>query len=169
MGTDEQAKALRTGRLDLAFLRSWQKESGISFLPLIEETLAMARATDFTRPSGDCNELSSYKDLPFIAFSQSCAPGMSERISHACERAGFVPRAIFTADQFDTALRLIAAGLGWSIVPLSSLYNFPTRLEITRLDNLPERVEIGVAAREGEGDRIIQELIRISQEWFSRR
>lgn len=167
MGSDEQGKALRTGKIDLAFLRSWQRESGIHFISLFEESLFIARARDFPGPEGDCAELASYRELPYIAFSKTCAPGIAERAKGACERAGFVPHAVFTANDFDTALRLIVAGLGWSIIPSLTLRNPPLDVLVSEIAGLPEHIAMGMATRGDEGDRIVHELLEISLEWFS--
>jgi DNA-binding transcriptional LysR family regulator len=167
LGTDEQGKALRGGRIDVAFLRSWRTEAGIAFHPLAEETLALAYSESLTVPRGTGAALADFRDLPFIAFSPACAPGVAERAGEACARAGFIPRTVFTANQFDTAVRLTLAGLGWSILPtVGRMAAFP-KLSLLAIQDLPERVELGIAVREGEGDSLIQELIIISRRWFS--
>jgi DNA-binding transcriptional LysR family regulator len=169
LGTEDLARALRQGRLDLGFLRSWQKESGVRFEPLVEERLLIVHAKDLQVPGGKNADLGDFRDLPFIGFSPSCAPGVAERALAACERAGFVPRVFFTANQFDTALRLVAAGLGWSIVPSFALGSDGSDLITSRLKDIAERIELGVALREGEEDPILRELFEMAIARFSDR
>jgi DNA-binding transcriptional LysR family regulator len=59
--------------------------------------------------------LSSLAGLPFLAprSSTSCA----EMIQRACARAGFVPRVVARATDFQVLLSLVAAGAGVTLVP----------------------------------------------------
>ena len=118
-------------------------------------------------PAEDSGELELYRDLPFIAFSTSGAPGIAELAINACAKAGFSPRTIFTAGQFDSVLRLVAAGLGWSIVPTPALFGAHLDLRSSELLGPSDRIEIGVALREDEDDPVLTSLLEIARRHFS--
>jgi DNA-binding transcriptional LysR family regulator len=158
LSTADQAKALRAGRIDLAFPRSWLPEEGLRFLPLAEEGLSLLRPAERAALGGG-RELSALKDQPFIAFSKACAPGLAETAGRLCAAAGFVPSVLFEAGQFDSVLRLVAAGLGWSIVPSLALSGSRLDLEAVELPPLPEPIIIGAALRADEDDPLLLSLL----------
>jgi DNA-binding transcriptional LysR family regulator len=166
--SDEQARALSTGTIDVGFARSWVKESGIHFMPVAEETLSVVCARDL---SGlDCEPtLDRLAPLPFVAFSDKCAPGIAELAERICLRSGFAPRTVFVANQYDAVLRFVAAGIGWSIAPTMAVTN--TRLDPdlahTELTDLPERIAVGMMLRDGEDTPLILELVESVQRYFS--
>jgi DNA-binding transcriptional LysR family regulator len=56
-------------------------------------------------------------------------------------------------------LRPVAAGLGWSIVPTMALAGSRLGLQYGELPNNSERIVVGAAMREGEGDPVILSLL----------
>jgi LysR family transcriptional regulator, benzoate and cis,cis-muconate-responsive activator of ben and cat genes len=165
LATDAQAKALLEGRIDIGFLRSWLDAEGIRFVPITAERLSLVRSKRLV-PAGESGELASYAELPFIAFSQISAPGIADRALKACARAGFSPRTVFTAGQFDSVLRLVAAGLGWSIVPTMALSGSRLDLASQELLDQSESFVVGAALRDDEDDPLILSLLDIAEGHF---
>jgi DNA-binding transcriptional LysR family regulator len=168
LATDTQGKALLAGRIDIGFLRSWIDEEGIRFVPIAEESLSLVRSPRVA-PDEDAADLAGYAKLPFIAIQKSAAPFIAECAQKACAGAGFSPKVAFTADQFDSVLRLVAAGLGWSIVPTTSLQGNRLDLASSELLKQPERIVIGAALREEEDDPVVLSLLEISERHLSSR
>lgn len=164
--TNAQGSMLLKGEIDIGFVRSWIDEDGIKFKALATESLSLVRSERMT-PAEDTGALERYRDLPFIAFSKSGAPGIADQALQACARAGFVPHSIFTAEQFDSVLRLVAAGLGWSIVPTSALSGLRLDLRSNELPGPTDRIEIGVALRADEDDPVLMSLLEIADRHFS--
>jgi DNA-binding transcriptional LysR family regulator len=166
LASNAQAKALLAGRIDIGFVRSWIHEEGIRFVPIAEESLSLVRSARLA-PADDEGELARYAHLPFIAFSKESAPGIAEMALAACARAGFSPNTVFTAGQFDSVLRLVASGLGWSIVPTMALSG--SRLEVlsNELLDIPDRIIVGAALRQDEDDQLVLKLLDIAERHFS--
>jgi LysR family transcriptional regulator, benzoate and cis,cis-muconate-responsive activator of ben and cat genes len=161
LATKAQASSLLAGRIDIGFVRSWIDEEGVRFVPIAEESLSLVRSAGIT-PVNDAGDLEQYADLPFIAFSKDGAPGIAECAQKACAIAGFTPKTVFTAGQFDSVLRLVAAGLGWSIVPTTALQGSRLGLVSSELLKQPERIIIGAALREDEDDPVVLSLLEIA-------
>jgi DNA-binding transcriptional LysR family regulator len=70
----------------------------------------------------------------------------------ACRRAGFEPRSRHNVDVLPTALRLVAAGAGVSLVPSLALGDPPAGLRIIDLPDVIAR-RIGMAHREASAER----------------
>jgi DNA-binding transcriptional LysR family regulator len=166
LASDEQAKALLAGKIDIGFLRSWLHEPGIAFFPLAEETFSVVHARSFPITPEGAGKLGSLAHLPFVSFAKSCAPGVAELATHICERSGFVPRTFFVASDFGSALRLVASGLGWSIMPTMAIGDSASGLVSWELVDLPERITLGAAIREDEDDRLIGNLVDIIEQGF---
>jgi len=94
---------------------------------------------------------------------------VAELATHICERSGFVPRTFFVASDFGSVLRLVASGLGWSIVPTMAIGDASAGLVSWELVDLPERITLGAATREDEDDRLIGNLVEIIEQGFSGR
>jgi DNA-binding transcriptional LysR family regulator len=169
IGTDEQAKALVAGKIDIGFMRSWLHESGIRFAPLADETLSVVYADSLLVEGMSEPGLGNLAHLPFIAYSRTCAPVLQEVADRICARAGFNPRKVFIADQYDSVLRLVGAGLGWAIVPTLAYRNSSLEIRSIELSDLPERIVIGFASREDEADPYVLDLIERIERFFSRK
>jgi DNA-binding transcriptional LysR family regulator len=168
LASNAQADSLLQGRIDIGFVRSWIDEEGVRFVPIAEESLSLVRSAVIA-PAGDTGELEQYAELPFIAFSKGGAPGIAECANKACAGAGFSPKTVFIAGQFDSVLRLVAAGLGWSIVPTTALHGSRLGLVASELLKQPERIIIGAALREDEDDPVILSLLDIADRHLSSR
>jgi DNA-binding transcriptional LysR family regulator len=150
LASEQQANAIRSGKIDVGFLRSWVESENLRFEALGEESLSIIHPLAMNAaPSAG---LSFFADKPFVSGS---APGLHERIEGACERAGFAPRVAYECSQFSSILKLVAAGLGWSVIPTFAL----KRLAIDGVGMivLPDTVLFGIAYREG----LLPERIKI--------
>ena len=141
IGTENQEEAILDGRIDLGFLRAWVSREGIKYDPLGEERLSLLYPLAMA-PEG--SGLASFSRLPFI---KGTAPGLGERIVEICRKAGFEPNTTIECSQFASLLKLVSAGVGWTIVPEPALSRIV--LEGTAATPLPDTVEFGVAYREG--------------------
>jgi DNA-binding transcriptional LysR family regulator len=165
LATGEQGKALISGKIDIGFVRSWLVEDGLRFVPIAEESLSVIYARSLCASSAP-SSLLDFRDLPFVAFSGSCAPGMAEYANLVCARDGFAPKIVYSAGQFDSVLQLVSAGLGWAIIPTVALARPKPALESMPVESLADKIKIGFAIREDDPDRIIAELEIITRDFF---
>ena len=118
MGTEAQLSALRSGDIDLAIVyalpdpefqyREMTPESLVAILPASHPHAA--------------EESVSIKDLAADAFilpSKNAAARVRDAVLTECADEGFLPKSIQEINTAPTALGLVAAGLGVSILPAS--------------------------------------------------
>jgi DNA-binding transcriptional LysR family regulator len=167
----EQAKALAAGKIDVGFVRSWLSEAGVRFVPVAEEMLSVALGRELPGLAAGAASLDCLASLPFIAFSDNCAPGLADLAEHICLRAGFTPQTVFVANQYDAVLRFVAAGLGWTIAPTMAVKNSTLESDLVsfELSDLPERIVVGMALRDGEDNPLILELADSVRRYFLQR
>jgi LysR family transcriptional regulator, benzoate and cis,cis-muconate-responsive activator of ben and cat genes len=117
MSTEAQERAIRSGAIDVGFVRSWEGEEGLVFEPLSEERLAIIfpSAAEIDRDPGRC--IAGLRDSAFVAISSATAPGLAEKVKSVCEEYGCVPNVGYTCSDAYSIIKLVSTGLGWSIVP----------------------------------------------------
>ncbi|WP_081803524.1 LysR substrate-binding domain-containing protein [Halotalea alkalilenta] len=117
----EQVDALRTGRIDAGISRVEVPAEGIRRIVLREEPMVVALPSD--HPLATLEEampLAALKDEPFIVYASNPRPSLADHVLAQFESRGVTLSRTIEIDQYDTALILIAAGTGVSIVPASA-------------------------------------------------
>jgi DNA-binding transcriptional LysR family regulator len=117
MSTEAQERALRSGAIDVGFVRSWVGEEGLIFEPLSEERLAVIfpSTTEVDPDPAAC--IASLRDSAFVAISATTAPGLAEKVKSVCDEYGCSPNIGYVCSDAYSIIKLVSTGLGWSIVP----------------------------------------------------
>lgn len=120
---DELLQRLRDERVDVAFLRSVPQDvSGLTVEILLTEPMVVALPRGHALGKRGATTAIAMRDLSaeaFIVFARHQGPAFYDNTIAACQRAGFSPRIAQEAPRVTTALSLVAAGLGVSVVPAS--------------------------------------------------
>jgi DNA-binding transcriptional LysR family regulator len=166
LATESQLRALLNGRLDLGFVRNLARAEGLNHVRLTEETLSAI----FPRGRGPAGAslvglaaLATLAERPFVTFTHSWAPGLVERVLDVCTRAGFSPRIAYECSQFYSVLRLVAGGLGWSIVPTLAARNSGLDLDSIELVDLPDRFAIGIAYSQSADQDLMERIVAMAK------
>ena len=119
MTATAQAEALARGELDVGFIGfayeadtarlSKRRIGSCEFMAALPKKHPAARKTKVP--------LSALARDMFIAISDTTYPGAARCIREGCERAGFRPRILQSADRGHTMLGLVAANCGIALVP----------------------------------------------------
>ena len=121
--TPELIERLRNEQMDVAFLRTPIAEPrDLVINPLLVEPMVVALPSGHVLARSDGDGVLSLKDLvgeTFIVYARQHGPAIYEETMAACLRAGFSPRLGQEAPRITSALGLVAAGLGISVVPAS--------------------------------------------------
>ena len=120
LSTSDQLRALRSGELQVAFLRLPIFDSALKIEVIAREPLIVAMP--------ECNKLASRRRVrlqalaneTYIMFPREMNPGHYDFLLDVCKNAGFAARIAPEADNTYTSLALVSAGLGVSLVPASA-------------------------------------------------
>jgi len=85
--------------------------------PLYDEKIVLAVTPEFSPVNKDIKEidLADFSDAPFVMMEKG---QFLYNVTHAlCKKSGFVPRAVVECYNLETALHMIKAGVGISIIP----------------------------------------------------
>jgi DNA-binding transcriptional LysR family regulator len=119
MSPNEQVKALREGRIDIAFMGNPPDELDAEFNVQCMKQVPIAAVLPDThqlaqQPSIDLADLATEK---FIGMSEATFPGRNDRIQDICRCAGFTPNLRQFADSHASMIALVAVGQGVAVMP----------------------------------------------------
>ncbi|ATZ09990.1 LysR family transcriptional regulator [Erwinia amylovora] len=109
---------LQEGLLDAAFVRlPCESSKAFNLKVIASEKMALVLPADHRLCATPCLSLAQLQDDPLIMFPRKVAPSLYEVIISACLRAGFQPERFQQSPQISSAISMVAAGFGISIVP----------------------------------------------------
>ena len=117
LGGEEQEEALRDKRVHIGFTRASNTAPGIVLETLLQEPLLVALPATHPLAGRDSVHLLDLAAQPFVLFRQSSPYSYGESIVRICEAAGFTPRLAQSVGEMQTAIGLVCAGIGVTLVP----------------------------------------------------
>jgi DNA-binding transcriptional LysR family regulator len=106
-------------QIDVAISRAALQDSAFKSRLMFSEPLVLVVPADFAGGDGEIAELETLGDCRFIQYPEFPRPSLSDRIYELCAAQGLEVRHRGFTQDVHTALSLVAAGEGVSIVPAS--------------------------------------------------
>jgi DNA-binding transcriptional LysR family regulator len=117
MWTSDQLAALADGSIDVGFLRDGERRPDLEIMPLLREPFHVALPAEHRLKCQRTVDPKDFEGEPFVLFARRMGNLAFDRTMRCCLDAGFQPTIAQEAPQFPTLIRLVAAGLGISLVP----------------------------------------------------
>ncbi|HEY5617260.1 MAG TPA: LysR substrate-binding domain-containing protein [Vicinamibacterales bacterium] len=111
--------ALKEERLDVALVRPPVGEPSLESEDVMTEPFVVALPHAHRLSARKQVSVATLADEPFILFPRDSVPQFHDLALKLCRDAGFVPNVRDEVDSADLVLRLVAAGVGISLVPAS--------------------------------------------------
>ncbi len=111
MASGEQAEALRNCELDVGFLRLDAVGPGLEVEAMRREELRLVASAKSPRSRR------ALWESPFVMLTRSASPTFHDHVMATCRAVGVTPRVGQETNQLLTALALVQAGIGVSLVP----------------------------------------------------
>lgn len=151
---EEAIDRLAMGDLDIAFATDYpdapeEPRAGIVRELLLDDRFALVVAEDDPL-IGPTVSLGQVADRPFIASSPAVSCG--RYVVTACRQQGFEPDIVHELDDYPTALRLVAAGIGVAVIPSLGLVHVPPGIRAIALDE-PVTRHVQLAFRDASAER----------------
>lgn len=123
LSSDEQAVALREGRIDLGVARAMVDGGDLIATVLGRERLLVAVTADAAFAAQRSVRLSRLRGATFVGFDRNRSPTLHAELSGLLRERGVVYDPRIEAGEYTTILGLVAAGEGVALVPagISSL------------------------------------------------
>jgi DNA-binding transcriptional LysR family regulator len=115
LSSAEQTRRMLAGKLDAGFLRL-PAADGLASFNMIDEALALALPPDlgYTRLPAD---LGALNETGFVALQRMRGPGLAAQIDRWCVARRFVPNVTQYAEDVQSVLASVAAGVGIAFIP----------------------------------------------------
>ncbi len=156
MSSFDQTRALLSGQLDVGFLRL-PADPGLATIAVLDESLILAVPdhVKWKRLPADLNKLNA---LGIVALSCSVGPGLAAQIDQWCANRKFVPRVIQRANDIQSVLAAVAAGVGAAFLPSGAQYLLRDATIIPLHDDLT-RWQIGLAWNITRSDPVVDKFV----------
>jgi DNA-binding transcriptional LysR family regulator len=117
MWTSEQLRSLTDGAIDVALMRDSGRHPELNTSSLLHEPFQVVLPAEHPLRRHRSIDVAAIAGEPFVLFARRMGPLAFDRTVRCCLDAGFQPQIVQEAPQFPTLIRLVAAGLGVSLVP----------------------------------------------------
>lgn len=133
----KQLTALAEGKLDGGFL-GWRDERDSRFdaITVLRCGLRIAMPKRASASMKVPERLADLAALPCVWFDRDTAPAYYDFLIRQCQLAGFSPNIVQLGGDTTTILGLVAAGLGYSIVPDTALHSCPPGTQLIQHSEL---------------------------------
>src|ERR1051326_394644 len=160
MTSVEQILALQQNRIHVGFIRGpVSVERALHFETVAREPLVVAQPKNHPLAKQSRIQTRMLASEGFILFPHHPMSTWEVLIRHICKRAGFEPNIVQRAVQIQTAISLVSAGIGISLVPRSAKHFIEQGVIYRRLAET-EVVELVLAHRENEISPIVQNFLK---------
>jgi DNA-binding transcriptional LysR family regulator len=114
-----EVEAVRTGAVDVAFVREIGAGPDLAYEAIVREPLAVLLPEEHTLAAAESVQLEALAGEPFVHFPREIAPTLYDQILVLCRQAGFLPHVVQEVREWLTEISLVQAGIGVAIVPAS--------------------------------------------------
>ena len=164
LSTAAQLEALRSGLIDVGFLREPVAEPAIVAERIVREPFAAVLPPGHRLSSHRTIDLGALADEGFVLFPRAVAPTLYDQVRAVCRTAGFEPRQVQEAQEWLTIVGLVDAGLGVSIVPASFERLRWGRVSYHRLARMRRLTTISMCHRAGEQNALVAAFATVARE-----
>ncbi|HVL75446.1 MAG TPA: LysR family transcriptional regulator [Noviherbaspirillum sp.] len=117
--TTQQIEALKAGRIDIGFGRIVLDDPAIVRTVLLEEPLIAVLPLDDPLLQQETLTLGQLAARPFILYPARPRPSFADHVMGLCRAHGYALRVVHEANELQTAIGLVASGMGVTLVPAS--------------------------------------------------
>ena len=159
---------LRESLLDAVFLRSEDLGGDdLQLHPLSEEPVVVALPASHPVAKSSRVDLRQLRSDPLILTPRSIGQTFFDTVVAACRAAGFEPLLGQSAPQMVSVVNLVAAGLGYSLVPASLRQIRVTGVAYREIEVLAPVATLALASRRGETSVVVRNFL--GRAWQSAR
>jgi DNA-binding transcriptional LysR family regulator len=119
MTTAAQIAALRSGTIDVALVRQPPNVRDLVCTTVVREQLVVALPSSHQLAANVEITPSELRGEPLVSFSRGVNAGLHDHLREVCRNGDEEATVVQEASEFQTAICLVAAGLGVTIVPAS--------------------------------------------------
>jgi DNA-binding transcriptional LysR family regulator len=155
---------LRAGAIDLAFVRPPLSDTdGLKLVPLVKERILMVLPAPHPLARSKSAPLSALARDRIILFPRAINPSIYDAILAAFVRAGCAPDLAQEAPQVASAIPMVAAGLGVTLVPESMSLLNPEGVAFVPVEGAALSAEICLAYHRTQASAAVKNFVTIAR------
>lgn len=156
----EPVTGLRTGALDVAFMRGPLDVDGLEMIELSHESIVVVLPAHHPLTRRTRIPIDLLHDLPCITMDRALAPALHDAIATLYRKAHIRMQTVSRADNVLGHLQLVQAGLGFALLPDSVGALLPPGVVVKPLASEPvPTVSIVVAWKRGNGSPLVRAFL----------
>ncbi|WP_428122416.1 LysR family transcriptional regulator [Candidatus Poriferisodalis sp.] len=166
LSSDEQAQALRAGRIDLGIGRAAADSTHVEATLVMHERLLLAAGAShrLSEPSSAC--LRDLAGEPIIGFDRSVSPSLHAVLAGMLAAEGVTYDPMIEATEYTTILGFVAAGEGVAIVPAGVATFRPPGLHYVPLEDSVASVPLLLLRGAGEPLPLVSHALEVVAELY---
>jgi len=156
--SDHQIENIRKGLIHIGLVRyigDFEKEEDINYLLLIRDPLLAAIPKSHSLGKNKSISPSIFNKLPYISYPNDPTSSFSTKIIQLLEEHGVVPKIMHNAQEIHTALGLVGAGLGATVVGKSSIANNRADVSFIPIEKFKSHSEIYLISKKHDDNILI--------------
>ena len=164
MLSEHQAENIRKGVIHIGISRQigqYEKEKDMRYIPLIQDPMVAAIPINHALAKKKAVKPSELDCLPFISFPKDPFSKFSSQSLSYLQEHGGTPSVGYEAREIQTALGLVAAGLGATLVGKTVAQNNRTDVVFVPVKGAQLESEIFAITSSDKPNLVVQEFIRI--------
>ncbi len=160
-----QIEGLQNRSIDLGFNRMLTPVPGLAIEELASEPLYIVVPDPGPFADRESVALSELAREPMMLFPASRAQGFVEKVTGLCHEAGFAPNVAQVVGDGFTAMALVAAGFGVSVVPQSITSVIMEGVKCLPISDVSDsaRVDISCISREDDPSPIVANFLEVAR------
>jgi DNA-binding transcriptional LysR family regulator len=157
-------EGLKSGELDVAFMRGPLEDPGLDCVELLREQIVIVLPSHHALARRKRIPVASLDDLPCITLERSLSPPLHDAVATLYRQAGIRMHAVSSADNMLGHLHLVQEGLGFALLPDSIAAVLPQGVTFRPMDVDPvPSVSVVVAWKSGNNSRLLREFVELSR------
>lgn len=160
MTTAPQLAALHEGTIDIGLLREPPTdETELGFATVLTEPFVAVLPSTHPLAGQRTVRLAQLADSPFVLLPRAVGPTLHDQIIGLCTAAGFAPRIVQHAVEWQTVCALVETGLGVSVAPASIRRIRLKGVAFRRIEPGTARTRVAVAWRKNDRNPLVARLL----------
>ena len=167
MSSDEQVKALRTGRIDLGIGRAAADPGHVEATLVMNEPLLLATGTAHRLAALPEARLRDLAGEPIIGFDRGVSPSLHAVLAGMLSAESVAYDPIIEATEYTTILGFVAAGEGVALVPAGVQTLRPPGLHYVPVRDASASVPLLLLTRSGEPLPLVSQALEVVAELYA--
>jgi DNA-binding transcriptional LysR family regulator len=161
--TADQVELLREGRIDVGLVRPPVTDKSIKLTPLVTEQLIAALPDSHPLAARKSIAVSELSGEPFVCLPRRLRASLYDDMFSVCRQAGFTPNVVQEAEEMQTIISLVSAGIGVSLAP-AAVETFQRPHVVYRPLRGPNaNLELALAQRSIDHSMLVQQFRDVAQ------